>query len=620
MAEASQESQELPAGESSREKPSEQPVGLGSVVELSEPTEPSQQETVSESCLEVLPSETVEVSEQIIKGPFLDNSSELKQMLAGIMAAVQQSNEGLNSVRADLSANQESVKADINSVRADLSANNENIQKFQERVTADISSVRNDIKVENEKLIKRFELQNQEAKKEFAAKLDSEARRLTSFVGQVRKETESELLAVKRQIQAVSTEFETRIGQANANTQGIIEELSSQVVDHRSEVEATITKLDQDMSSRFSRQKESIEQVNAKIVALESKICEVPTRSAVVAEPCAVENLQSPSVVNQSDLIMNNGTINNSVPTNENPTCSCQSSSCNVGVSESVNAARVHVSTEPTSVSSFLSTSELPLPLFDDCSDINPVFHLRRLDEFIRFKGVPKALQLAVAYRSIVGQMSKQWVETVSRNLTDYEAFKRAFLNTWWSASRQSLVKCSLYQGKYSRNSNLSLSGYFLKYATLASYLEPRPTDVEVIEAIRYHFPIGVQRAMLANQLHTIEATLDLLKRVEVMEASEGFQKPHNQPQNPNPNASRPSPQTTTNDRRFQTQNQVRQIQYSHSRNRNHWNRRRNNYPTERAGESNQVGSSQLNPNARSFQGHQEQVQPAHPNNSRSEN
>jgi uncharacterized coiled-coil protein SlyX len=181
--------------------------------------------------------------------------------------------------------------------------------------------------------MKRFELQSQEAKKEFSAKLDSEAWRLTNLVGQVQKGTESELLAVKRQIQVVSTEFETRFGQANANTQGIIDELSRQVVDHRSEVEASITKLDQDIS-RFSRQKESIEQVNAKIGALESKICEVLTRSAVVAEPCAVENLQSPSIVNQSDLIMNNGTINNSVPTNENPTCSCQSSSCNVGVSE----------------------------------------------------------------------------------------------------------------------------------------------------------------------------------------------------------------------------------------------------------------------------------------------
>jgi hypothetical protein len=167
----------------------------------------------------------------------------------------------------------------------------------------------------------------------------------------------------------------------------------------------------------------------------------------------------------------------------------------------------MNVPVQTSSVSSFLSNTELPLPLFDDATEMNPVFHLRRLDEFIQLKGVPKAYQLAVAYRSIVGQMGKQWIETVSRNLPDYEAFRKTFLNTWWSSSRQSLFKINLYQGKYNRNSNLSLSGHFLKYATMASYLDPRPTDVEVIEAIRYHFPIAVQRAMLTNQLRTIEET-----------------------------------------------------------------------------------------------------------------
>jgi hypothetical protein len=82
----------------------------------------------------------------------------------------------------------------------------------------------------------------------------------------------------------------------------------------------------------------------------------------------------------------------------------------------------------------------------------------------------------------------------------------------------------------------------------MASYLEPRPSDVEVIEAIRFYFPIGVQRAMLTNHLRTIEETLDLLKRVEVTEASEGFQRPHNQPQqHNNPKTSKPNQQTGTN-------------------------------------------------------------------------
>jgi hypothetical protein len=164
--------------------------------------------------------------------------------------------------------------------------------------------------------------------------------------------------------------------------------------------------------------------------------------------------------MNQNISSDNDGTTSNNVPTNENHACSCQSTNtCNDCVRVSRNTTGINAPQESFSVSSFLSSSELPLPLFDYTSDTNPIFHIRWLDEFIRLKGVPKAFQLAVSYRSIVGHMSQQWVETVSRNLADYEAFKKAFLNTRFSVSRQSLVKCSLYQDKYNRNLNLTLSG-----------------------------------------------------------------------------------------------------------------------------------------------------------------
>jgi hypothetical protein len=148
--EASQENLELPEGESAGDRPSDQPEGLGSVGEPSELTSPSRQEVVLKRDSEVLPTEQVEAREQSTKGPSFDDSGEIKQMLAGIMTVIQQSNA-----------------------------------KLQESVKADIDSVRKDIKAENEKLIKRFELQSQDAKKEFSAKLDSGARRLTNLVGQV---------------------------------------------------------------------------------------------------------------------------------------------------------------------------------------------------------------------------------------------------------------------------------------------------------------------------------------------------------------------------------------------------------------------------------------------------
>ncbi|PNF33609.1 hypothetical protein B7P43_G14287 [Cryptotermes secundus] len=132
----------------------------------------------------------------------------------------------------------------------------------------------------------------------------------------------------------------------------------------------------------------------------------------------------------------------------------------------------MHDTTETVPLSSFLN-SELPLPLYDDATEMNAVFHIRKLEEFMNFRNVPQQLRLAVACRSIVGQIGRQWVEALK-----------------------------------------------LKYATMASYLDPRPSDADLIEAIKSHFPITVQRAMLTSQLCTVEETLDLLKRIEITQVS----------------------------------------------------------------------------------------------------
>jgi predicted nucleic acid-binding Zn-ribbon protein len=123
-------------------------------------------------------------------------------------------------------------------------------------------------------------------------------------------------VAVKKQLQIVNTGFETKLKQSSTRIEGIIDELANQMVDHRSEVETTISKLDQDVSRRFTRQRESIDQanqavnqeksatqrrlvqMNAKTVALQSKIADAPSRVAVAEESRATSNvLLSPSIV-----------------------------------------------------------------------------------------------------------------------------------------------------------------------------------------------------------------------------------------------------------------------------------------------------------------------------------
>jgi hypothetical protein len=456
VAETNQENLDFSAGENisglgSREASEE----LGSMGETGEvPLTP-----VTES--EQEPPEPV--SQTSVHQPPVSKTNEFTHILAGIMAAIQQTQDSvrleISSVKEELAANNESVRAEICSMRADLATNNE---RLQESVKNEIDKFRKQMQTENEAVINKFENQSKQTKSEFSRKLEAESRRLTNLVSQGQRETESELLGFKSQLQTVSSDFEEKLIQACSNTQSLIEELANHVDERQSEMNNKLQELGREMNNQFERQKEGnnqtvleqkLEQVNAKIVALASKVSE--PRPAVVIEPLPNEhNLPDPSVVHQCDLQQTG------VQSDGNRTCSCQSNHGNECMSNHLNTCRMTVD-DNQQVSSFLSSSELPLPQFNEAKDTNPVYHIRQLDEFMQFRGVPKALQLAVAYRSMIGQMSKQWAETASWNLKDYLEFRREFLKAWRSSSRQSLVKCRLYQGKYHRNSGLSLSAYF---------------------------------------------------------------------------------------------------------------------------------------------------------------
>jgi hypothetical protein len=99
-----------------------------------------------------------------------------------------------------------------------------------------------------------------------------------------------------------------------------------------------------------------------------------------------------------------------------------------------------------------------------------------------------------------------------------------------------------------------------MKHATTAFYLEPKLNPNEIVEILRNHYPIHIQRIMLSSQLNSIEDALDLLKRVEVMEQSESSQRTHQQAPYHNPNPPRQN-QASPRDARFQNQRQVRRTQ-----------------------------------------------------------
>ncbi|PNF28364.1 hypothetical protein B7P43_G17306 [Cryptotermes secundus] len=252
----------------------------------------------------------------------------------------------------------------------------------------------------------------------------------------------------------------------------------------------------------------------------------------------------------------------------------------------------------------YLNGSDFPLPLFDEGTETNPVYHLRQLDEFMSLKNIPKTQQLAIACKSISGSLSRQWIATTRHALTDYASFRCAFLKTWWTGAEQGLVRCRLYQSKYNKQSGLSLSAHFLKYATSATYLEPRPTDSHIIEALRFHFPISVQKVMLSAPVHTISEALNLLKRVEVMESYE----PQRSGENHNYNRQEPdkrNPPSRGNYNSHQGPQNVRNVHTSPQRRNNRYNnyhRRDNSYHEGRNQHADSNNRNNMNPRAPPFE------------------
>jgi hypothetical protein len=217
----------------------------------------------------------------------------------------------------------------------------------------------------------------------------------------------------------------------------------------------------------------------------------------------------------------------------------------------------------PTAAFNYYQHSDFSLPQFDGSTGINPVYHLTQLDKFMSVKSIPHSHQLSITCKSVVGTLSKQLIEAIRHSLTDYSGFRTEFLSTWWSAAEQGLSKCRLYQSKYDRQSGLSLSAHLLKFATLASYLEPRTSNTEVIEASRYHYPVFVQRIMLSTLLRSIGEALNLLKRVGVMESYENFRpaSPFSRDSQQNAEKKNHNPRGNYNHRH--NQHQVRSMQVS---------------------------------------------------------
>jgi hypothetical protein len=205
---------------------------------------------------------------------------------------------------------------------------------------------------------------------------------VTSLVSQVQKETETQLLAVKKQIIGISTDFTSKLEQASTDTQLVVNELADQMAEHRSEVDSNFARLEQEVGNEVTRQQERVKEIakastqeksavdrkfdklQEKLLALEDKICGLPGRQNSAADvPEIGHDTTSPTDVRMNEASTSKkGTTGYNGASGGNGSFSCQSNHCHIPSQNGVSDCSVHGHTEIVAVSSFLSNSELPLP------------------------------------------------------------------------------------------------------------------------------------------------------------------------------------------------------------------------------------------------------------------
>jgi len=93
--------------------------------------------------------------------------------------------------------------------------------------------------------------------------------------------------------------------------------------------------------------------------------------------------------------------------------------------------------------------NELSLPRFTGSSQQVAVYFIRELDEYFSLRKTPEELRLPLVFRSISDPFVKQWMLTAYGQLRSYDDFKRAFTEFLWDSTRQSEIRCRVYQDLY---------------------------------------------------------------------------------------------------------------------------------------------------------------------------
>jgi hypothetical protein len=145
------------------------------------------------------------------------------------------------------------------------------------------------------------------------------------------------------------------------------------------------------------------------------------------------------------------------------------------------------------------------------------------LDQHFNLRQTPDELRQPLVFRAIQEPFAKLWPSSSFGKLKGYDEIKKAFTELLWNSIRQA----SIYLDKYNPNSGESYMDHYIRYANLASTLDPPMTEMDLSPAMTSHFEPRVQQGLICGNLKISQDALAFLSKFQGLgESRESFRSP----------------------------------------------------------------------------------------------
>jgi len=107
---------------------------------------------------------------------------------------------------------------------------------------------------------------------------------------------------------------------------------------------------------------------------------------------------------------------------------------------------------------------------------------------------------------------------TAYGQLRSYDDIKRAFKELLWDSTRQSEIRCRVYQDRYDYRSGKCFSENYIWYTNMASMLSPVMSDQGLLGDIVTYYEPRIQACLISAKVNSTQETLAVLTKLQSLE------------------------------------------------------------------------------------------------------